>query len=68
MHQKITSLLAALLAAVLLCACGGQPAQAPEPPEVPEEDAPYDLHWTITAAHRWWSGRSASIWWRRPGW
>lgn len=43
MHQKITSLLAALLAAVLLCACGGQPAQAPEPPEVPEEDAPYDF-------------------------
>ena len=40
MHQKITFLLAALLVVVLLCACGGQPSQEPNPPEAPEE-APY---------------------------
>lgn len=39
MHQKITSLLAAVLA-VLLCSCGGQPSQQPNLPETPEE-APY---------------------------
>ena len=36
MHQKITSLLAAVLA-VLLCYCGGQPSQQPNLTETPEE-------------------------------
>ena len=40
MHQKITSLLAAVLAVLLLCSCGGQPSQQPNLPETPEE-APY---------------------------
>ena len=42
MHQKITSLLAAVLAVLLLCSCGGQPSQQPNLPETPEE-APYDF-------------------------
>ncbi len=37
MYQKTTSLLAALLAAVLLCSCGSQPSQEPGTPE----EAPY---------------------------
>ena len=40
MRRKGTALLAVLLAAVLLCSCGGQTAQEPETPEVPEE-TPY---------------------------
>ena len=40
MHQKITSLLAMLLALVmLLCSCGGQQPNLPETPE----EAPYDF-------------------------
>ena len=37
MHQKITSLLAAVLAVLLLCSCGGQQPNLPETPE----EAPY---------------------------
>lgn len=40
MRRKGTTLLAVLLAAVLLCACGSQPTQQPNRPETPEE-APY---------------------------
>ena len=35
-------MLAAVLAVLLLCACGGQPSREPNPPEPPEE-APYDF-------------------------
>ena len=61
MHQKITSLLAAVLAVLLLCSCGGQPSQQPNLPETPEE-APYaftlDYHRCAPLVERW----------RRPGW
>lgn len=40
MRRKGTTLLAALLAAVLLCACGSRPTQQPNRPETPEE-VPY---------------------------
>ena len=42
MRRRKTSLLAAVLAVLLLCACGGQPSREPNPPEPPEE-APYDF-------------------------
>ena len=35
-------MLAAVLAVLLLCACGGQPSREPNPPEPPEE-APYEF-------------------------
>ena len=39
-EKKLLALLLAMV--MLLCACGGQPSQEPETPEVPE-DAPYDF-------------------------